>query len=53
MMVLDVLRLISDDEKKNIYTYLLGRMRSFDGARGVYKELTRIRSPASSSETSG
>jgi len=42
MMVLDVLKLISDNERKNIYTYVR-RTIERSGVETAYKELTRIR----------
>ncbi len=42
MMVLDVLKLISDDDKKNIYNYLRDTIIN-SGVKAAYKELTKIR----------
>ncbi len=42
MMVLDVLKLISDDDKKNIYNYLRDAIVNF-GVKAAYEELINIR----------
>ncbi len=42
MMVLDVLKFISDDDKKNIYNYLRDTIVNF-GVKAVYEELIKIR----------
>jgi len=42
MMVLDVLKFISDNERKNIYNYLKNKMDNSE-VKSVYEELTKMR----------
>lgn len=42
MMVLDVLKFISDDEKKNIYNYLRNMIANHE-VKSAYRELTKMR----------
>lgn len=47
MMVLDVLNLITDDNKKNIYNYLKNKIEKHNsGVKAVYEELIKIRAIA-------
>ena len=45
MMILDVLKIVSNDEKKNIYHYIKETIKNF-GIDTAYKELVKIRAVA-------